>query len=270
VSGISQPVFSINRQHVTDILGGMAPLAVAFSGGVDSSLLLKIAHDSLNDRCIAVTVDAPYHFRQELADAVSLAQNLGVRHLLLPFDPASIPGLMNNPPDRCYFCKGALLALCQAALPPGWVLIDGSTVDDLQRHRPGRKALRDLEVRSPLAEAGFTKQDIRMLSRRLGLPTWDKPAQSCLLTRFPHNAMITAEELVRVEHCEAGIQALGIRIVRVRSLGNLARLEFGCGDQALAMLPAMHQKITDLCRQAGFMQIEVDPAGYHSGSMDQN
>jgi len=248
----------------------MAPLAVAFSGGVDSSLLLKVAHDRLKDRCSAVTVDAPYHFRQELADAVSLTTNLGIYHLLLFFDPAAIPGLMNNPPDRCYLCKHALLDLCRTTLLPAWTLIDGSTADDLQMHRPGRKALKDLGVRSPLAEAGFTKQDVRMLSRRLGLPTWNKPAQSCLLTRFPHNAMITADELVRVEHCEAEIKALGIRTIRVRSLGNLARLEFENGEQTQAMFSSLHQKIISLCRQAGFTQIEVDPAGYRSGSMDQN
>jgi uncharacterized protein len=248
----------------------MAPLAVAFSGGVDSSLLVKVAHDRLKDRCSAVTVDAPYHFRQELADAVSLATGLGVHHLLLTFDPAAVPGLMHNPPDRCYLCKRALLTLCHSVLPSAWTLIDGSTADDLQMHRPGSKALKDLGVRSPLAEAGFTKQDIRMLSRRLGLPTWDKPAQSCLLTRFPYNTLITADELVRVEQCETAIKALGIRTIRVRSLGNLARLEFGHREQAQAMLPVMKQKITGLCRQAGFIQVEVDPAGYRSGSMDQN
>jgi uncharacterized protein len=253
-----------NNQQLKDILGSIAPVAVAFSGGVDSSLLLRVAHDILGDRCIAVTIDAPYHFRQELTDAACLASQLGIRHTVIPFAPATIPGLMNNPDNRCYLCKKALLSLCRNAVPPDWSLVDGSTADDLQSHRPGRRALEELGIRSPLAEAGFTKQDIRILSRELGLPTWNKAAQSCLLTRFHHNQMITETDLQRVEWCETAIQALGFSMVRVRSTVESARIECKEREQALAMLP----ELETICKQAGFTKVAIDPAGYRSGSMD--
>jgi len=261
-------------QHLQLLLQERAPLAVAFSGGVDSTLLLKVASDTLGSNCCAITVDAPYHFRQELADAARFAEQLGVRHLIIPFDPHAVPGLLHNPPNRCYLCKKALLSLCLTTLascsrspaPGPWTLADGSTLDDQTAHRPGRKALQELEVRSPLAEAGFTKAAIRTLSKELGLATWDKPAQSCLLTRFPHEYPVTPSELERVERSEAALQQLGFTLVRVRSLGNLARIETDNGERARALLPA----IEAACRTAGFEQIELDPVGYRCGSMDQN
>ena len=247
----------------------MAPVAVAFSGGVDSSLLLKVAHDTLGERCVAVTVDAPYHFRQELADAACLARQLGVIQLLIPFAPATIPNLMNNPTDRCYLCKKALLNLCRTALIPApWSLVDGSTLDDQTAHRPGLRALKELGIRSPLAEAGFTKQDVRNLSLQLGLSSWEKPAQSCLLTRFPHDQTITEADLQRVEWCEQKIKALGFSMVRVRSVGTIARLEFEVGELAQARLPDLLDQIETICRATGFGEVLLDPLGYRSGSMD--
>jgi len=251
-------------QLLQQITLDQAPLAVAFSGGADSSLLLKVAHDTLGKRCVAVTVDAPYHFRQELADAARFAQQLGVQHLSIPFDPDTIPNLLTNPTDRCYLCKKAMLNLCLASCP--LPLIDGSTLDDQAAYRPGRRALNELRVRSPLAESGLTKQDVRDISRKLGLATWNKPAQSCLLTRFPHNYPVTVAELQRVEQSEKRIQGLGFRVVRVRSLGTMARIECEAVEQAHTMF----LKIERICRQAGFTTVEIDPAGYRCGSMDQN
>ncbi len=256
-------------QRLQDILNQSAPLAVAFSGGVDSTLLLKVAHDTLGNRCIAVTIDAPYHFRQELADARCFTQQHAIAHLIIPFDPATVPGLMRNPTDRCYLCKQALLKLCRAGLPPGtWTLADGSTVDDQAAHRPGSRALAELGVRSPLAEAGFTKQDIRLLSKQRGLLTWDKPAQSCLLTRFPHQTLITAKRLQQVEWTETEIKKLGFYMVRVRSIGTTARLELEKGELAQAMLPTMLVQLESIVKKAGFAEMTLDPAGYRSGSMD--
>ncbi len=260
------------HQTLQQLLHALAPLAVAFSGGVDSSLLLKVAHDSLGDRSIAVTVDAPYHFRQELTDAAAFTRQLGISHLLISFDPATVPGLMHNPPDRCYLCKKTLLNLCLNTLAScswplasgPWTLADGSTVDDLTAHRPGRRALLELGIRSPLAEAGFSKQDVRSLSRDLDLATWDKPAQSCLLTRFHHGYPITNAELKRVEQCEMELLRLGLRVVRVRTVGNAARIEAEPQEQARTILPDIER----ICRQAGFSGIELDPAGYRCGSMD--
>lgn len=265
-------ICSHSYQRLQLLLQELAPVAVAFSGGVDSSLLLKVAADTLGADCCAVTVDTPFHFRQELADAAALARQLQVPHLFLTLDPDDLPGLLDNPPDRCYRCKRTLLSLCltslvSCSLAPGpWTLIDGSTLDDQTAHRPGRRALQELGVRSPLAEAGLDKVQIRSVSRALGLPTWDKPAQSCLLTRFPYHQTISRAELTRVETSEIAIQQLGFSVVRVRSLGNLARIETNNGERAHALLP----EIEAACRVAGFEQTELDPGDYRSGSMDQN
>jgi pyridinium-3,5-biscarboxylic acid mononucleotide sulfurtransferase len=265
-------------QRLQDIINHSAPLAIAFSGGVDSTLLLKVAHDTLGSNCVAITVDAPYHFRQELEEARSFTQQQAMQHLIITFDPATAPNLLHNPPDRCYLCKRALLQLCQNALTRHhlfqgsghWTLADGSTVDDQAAHRPGSKALAELGVVSPLAEAGFTKQDIRLLSKQLNLPTWDKPAQSCLMTRFPHATLITAERLQQVEWAETEIKKLGFRLVRVRNIGTAARLELEKGEMAKAMLPTMLVQLETICTKAGFSEMVIDPAGYRCGSMDQN
>ncbi|MDK9716281.1 MAG: ATP-dependent sacrificial sulfur transferase LarE [Trichlorobacter sp.] len=265
-------------QRLQAILHHAAPLAIAFSGGVDSTLLLKVAHDTLGNNCAAITIDAPYHFRQEQEEARSFTQQQTLQRLIIPFDPATVPNLLNNPPDRCYLCKRALLQLCQKALTTHhlfqdnrhWTLADGSTLDDQTAYRPGSRAVTELRVRSPLAEAGFTKQDIRTLSKELGLASWDKPAQSCLLTRFPHATLITAERLQQVEWAEAEIKKLGFRVVRVRSVGTMAMLEFEKGELAQAILPTMLVQLETICTKAGFSEMVIDPAGYRSGSMDQN
>ena len=254
----------------------LAPLAVAFSGGVDSSLLLKASFDAVGDQALAITVDSPLQFRQELADAAALASRIGVQQLVLPFDPATVPGLMHNPPERCYLCKHALLSRCIAELScrtlppasPSWTLLDGSTTDDLLAHRPGSRALKELGVRSPLQELGLDKATIRTLSRQHGLPTWNKPAQSCLMTRFAHDSPVSTADLRRVESCEEALHKLGFMVVRVRSLGTLARIEVDREELAALGAPAMQAAVESLCRKAGFAEVLIDPAGYRSGSMD--
>lgn len=261
------PALSAKEQYLRLLLSSLAPLAVAFSGGADSSLLLYLAHAEAADGCLALTIDAPYHFRSELSTAAAFARQLGVPHHVIPFDPATVPLLLHNPPERCYLCKQALLVLCRTALPTtDWSLVDGSNLNDQTAHRPGRQALLEQGVRSPLAEAGFTKQEVRELSRKLGLASWDKPAQSCLLTRFPYGHLVTAAELQRVEQCESGIRQLGFEVLRVRSIGDCARIECENGELARAKLPIMER----ICRSAGFKEVTLDPAGYRSGSMDQN
>ena len=253
----------------------LAPLAVAFSGGVDSSLLLKASHDAVGDQALAITIDSPLQFRQELADAALLASQIGVRQLVLPFDPDTVPGLMHNPPERCYLCKHALLSRCIAelscrTLPPAtpWTLLDGSTTDDLLAHRPGSRALKELGVRSPLQELGLDKATIRTLSRQHGLPTWNKPAQSCLMTRFAHGSPVSAADLRRVESCEEALHGLGFTVVRVRSLGTIARIEVHNEELAALTVPAVQEAVESLCKKAGFSRVMIDPAGYRSGSMD--
>ena len=251
--------------QLEEILNGIGSVAIAFSGGLDSSLLLKAASDTLGERCLAITVDAPYHLRNELADASYFAESFGIRHLILPLYPDTITGLMENPDDRCYRCKKAMIELCLATIPRSIQLCDGSTADDLASHRPGRRALLELGVRSPLAEAGLGKHDIRILSSKLDLPTWNKPAQSCLMTRFPHDFTVTAAALQRVELCENRIADLGFSMVRVRSTGNLARVEVEKSE----LKRNRSTEIESICREAGFSSVTVDPAGYRCGSMDQ-
>ncbi len=266
-------VSSIKLQILKDILKEIAPVAVAFSGGVDSSLLLKVAHDVLGERCVAVTVDLPYQFRKELADADQLAQMLGVRHQIIPALPSAIQPLMSNPPDRCYTCKKMMLEQCLLAIQADtsrlpcaihygesatFTLIDGSNLDDRYAHRPGRRAIQELGVRSPLEDAGLGKRDIRELSHKLGLASWNKPAQSCLLTRFPVLYQICIKEMERVEQVETELRLLGLGVVRARSCENIARIEAGDVQKADAMLP----EIINICQKAGFRDVEIDHSGY--------
>lgn len=239
------------------IITDTSPLAIAFSGGADSALLLKIAHDTLKDSCLAITVDAPYHLRQEIEDAKAFTSLEGIRHIILPFEPALLPTLLNNPYDRCYLCKKAIMELCLSRLPTArYVLADGTNLDDLSEHRPGRQALKELGVRSPLAEAGLTKADVRQISRKRGIANWGKPAQSCLLTRFPYNTTISRQTLEMLEQAEMAITMTGVKNVRLRCLGKLARIE--CSTPHLAA--NQFDKIEDICMNAGFEKIEIVPA----------
>lgn len=268
----------MHMQHYYQLLAhlrGLAPLAVAFSGGIDSTLLAKAAHDALGDQAIAITVNGPMQLRNELAEARSLARHIGIRQVELPLEWQELPALHTNPADRCYLCKQSLLTRCRQELVSGatphhdWHLADGSNHDDLQSHRPGRRALQELAVASPLAELGFTKAEIRALNKSLGLPGWDRPAQSCLLTRFPHDTLLGVEDLRQVEDCEGGLRELGLAVVRVRRHGAATRLELGPTELAAVKAdPLLRQKVETVCIKAGFVQTDIDPAGYRCGSMD--
>ncbi|MGE5153368.1 MAG: ATP-dependent sacrificial sulfur transferase LarE, partial [Bdellovibrio bacteriovorus] len=206
-------------------LRAIGPAAVAFSGGVDSSLLVALARDAYGDEALALTVAAPQMARWEVAEARELAGALGVRHRVVELP--LLPAIRDNPPERCYLCKRALLRELGsvAALVGLTQLLDGTNRDDLGEHRPGLRALKELGVLSPLAECGFTKADVRALARRLGLPNWDKPAYACLLTRLPQGTPVTEETLRRIESAERCLIDLGYPGVRVRTHGDLARIE---------------------------------------------
>jgi uncharacterized protein len=252
------------------ILRGMSGVLVAFSGGVDSTFLLKAAHDELGDQAAAITIDAPFHSRFEIAEASRLAGLLGVRHTLLNVHGMKIEGLSTNPPDRCYVCKKAVFSLCaeQARLAGAAVLMDGSNADDLSDYRPGRRALQELAVRSPLLEAGLTKSEIRALSRQLGLDTWDKPALACLLTRFPHGEEVTPERLAMVESCENFLRSCGFGMFRVRAHGDSARIEL-TDEELPGIQPAdVRGRISDFFHQAGFRYVSLDLDGYRCGAMN--
>lgn len=244
---------------------------VAFSGGVDSTLLLKVAHDELGRHAAAITIDAPFHSRHEIAEAARLAKLIGARHILLDVHELEIKGISSNPPNRCYLCKTAVFSICLDKMREhGFaILADGSNTDDLNEYRPGRRALEELGVRSPLQEAGLDKAGIRELSRRLGLETSDKAALTCLLTRFPHGAEITPERIAMVEQCENLLRAKGFGLFRVRAHGGTARIELTEEEMPRMLDPALRVEVTTGFRQSGFQFVTLDLTGYRCGSMDQ-
>jgi uncharacterized protein len=255
-------------KKLLDKLGQLGPMAVAFSGGVDSTLLLKAAHDALGPNLLAITICAPMHHRHELEESALIASQIGARQILYPVQWGELSHLANNPRNRCYQCKKFIFSQCLqiAAEHNIKLLADGSTADDLLEHRPGATASQELGVISPLQQAGWSKEMIRAASRRLKLPTADKPAQSCLLTRFPHGMPVTEKGLRRVENCEEELLKLGFTQIRVRSIGNLARLEFA--TEQLAKADRQLEQIIGICTASGFESAEIDPHGYRSGSMN--
>lgn len=252
------------------IIRDIGSLLVAFSGGVDSTLLLKVAFDELKESAAAITVDTPFHSRFETEEAARLANLIGVRQILLkiPFD--AVNGIDFNPQHRCYLCKKKLFSLClDSAKKSGFAtLADGSNIDDASDYRPGRKALAELAVRSPLYEAGLSKDDIRQLSRKLGLDTWDKPALACLLTRFPHGEQITESRLAMVEQSEDFLRSKGFKQLRVRSIGDAARIELANDEIALITEHDIRLSVINFFHQKGFASVSVDLAGYRCGSMN--
>ncbi len=250
-------------------LRALGRIAVAYSGGVDSAFLLKVAHDVLGDEVLALTADAPSQPRAEQAEARAIAAGLGVRHVVLPTEELADPEYAANTPDRCYVCKGHILdTLLAYARTEGFgVLADGSNADDRGDYRPGSRAAAERGVRSPLQEAGLTKAEIRTLARELGLPNWDKPSAACLASRIPYGTPITAEALGQIERAEAELHRLGFRQVRVRHHGVIARLEVEPDDLARAL--EMRQPVVTALRELGFTYVALDLAGFRSGNMNQ-
>lgn len=248
-------------------LAGIGRLCVCYSGGVDSALLLKAAHDALGERAFAVIADVPMLPRAELTEALALAERIGARCLALTIDALSVPELQRNDKRRCYFCKAHIFGrIREFAAGLGAVAIaDGSNADDARAYRPGAQAAAELGVISPLRDAGMTKADIRACSREQGLPTWDKPANACLATRLPYDSPVTAEALRQVELTEALLHARGYQGVRARVHGDLLRVEAPAGQ--LALLVAERELFAEI-KKLGFRYVTVDAEGFRSGSMD--
>lgn len=267
------PVVESKYTHLKNLLLEMKSVLVAFSGGVDSALLLSVALDVLGpERVLAVTASSATTARQEIADATSLAEKLKVPHVLFASREMELPEFVSNSADRCYACKKSRFTdMVQMAHERGIEFVaDGTNSEDHADYRPGMRAVRELEIRSPLSEANLNKKEIRLLSQHLGLPTWDKPAYACLASRIPYGTPVTPESLKQVDDCEEFIRASGLAAqVRVRHHGDVARIEVPADDMTRLIEPAAARRIIDHFKQSGFKYVAVDLEGYQMGSMNR-
>jgi uncharacterized protein len=245
---------------------------VAFSAGVDSTFVLKLAVEQLGDRAVALTALSASVSADEAEEARSLARLIGARHVLVESKELDDPRYAANPSNRCYFCKTELYTLCdaQAVEQNVAVVLDGFNADDKKDHRPGHQAAREHKVVSPLAEAGFTKDEIRAWSKRLGLPTWDKPQMACLASRLPYGTQVTVERLNQVGRAEKALRALGLKTFRVRHHGEVARLEIGADELPRFSEPSFRAEADRAVKAAGYGFVAVDLEPFRSGRLNDS
>jgi pyridinium-3,5-biscarboxylic acid mononucleotide sulfurtransferase len=257
---------------LSDLLSGLDSVIVAFSGGVDSAYLAWAATDVLGrDRALCITADSPSYPDHHRQLALAVARRFDLRHEIIQTHELERPDYSANPVNRCYYCKHELYTtLTRIAAERGFAtVVDGANADDRGDYRPGRQAAREFGVRSPLDEANLTKIEIRELSRRAGLPTWDEPASACLSSRIPYNSTVTGDKLRTIERAERVLRDFGFRVCRVRHHDDLARVEIGVDELPRALEPDLTARIVAAIEALGYKQVTIDPRGYRMGSLNE-
>jgi uncharacterized protein len=259
------------ERRLYDALSSFDSVIVAFSGGVDSAYLAWVATEVLGPAALCVTADSPSYPDHHRQLALRIAREFSLHHEFVTTSETEQPEYRANPVNRCYYCKSELYdVLSRLAADRGIaVIVDGSNADDRSDYRPGRQAAREYGVRSPLDEADLTKADIRELSRRAGLPTWDEPASACLSSRIPYHSEVTTEKLRMIERAEAALRALGFRVCRVRHHDTLARIELGTNELHRALDPGVRERIVRELRAIGYQHVTIDLQGYRMGSLNE-